>query len=269
MLSLTPTVSSRSWTRRLGQLVRVSAVAYALVGSAAVSDAQVCSASLHPPELYAQRGNACGPTAAAMALGALGESLEPDDVARRLPMSRDGVDLFALQQGIEGLGWETVGGSASLGEIAEFLDNGWPVLAAVSRGARKHLVLITDVSGEGESCDEAPTVTYVDPQRGVVRERTLEEFVAERHDGEQTIVIGPIDGPRAGASDELLAADARFRARSWALRAAAHEEANDQMIELLRRSVVADPCWEQSREWLGRAVELTGLVTPELPECEG
>lgn len=245
------------------------ALAVMLVASPSVASAQVCSALLEPPVRYQQRGNACGPTAAAMALVTLGEDLEPDDVARRLPMSRDGVDLFALQQGIEGLGWETVGGSASLGEVAAFLDQGWPVLAAISRGGRKHLVLVVEVTGVDDVCTEQPTVRYVDPQRGDVRERTIEEFVMEQHEGTQTIVIGPADGPRAFVSEELLAADARFRARSWALRAAAHEEANEQMIELLRRSVVEDPCWEQSREWLQRAVELTGSDAPELPSCGG
>lgn len=231
----------------------------------AQSAAQACSSSLRPPVTFQQRGNACGPTSAAMALQALGESVEPDDVARRLPMSREGVDLFALQRGIEGFGWETVGGASTVEEIAEFLAEGWPVLAAVRRGGIKHLVLV--VEAPGAECEES-AIAYIDPVRGREVTRTVEEFEAERYEGRQTIVIGPAGQPSSRVSEEMLQADARFRARSWALRAAAHEEANDQMIELLRRSVVEDPCWEQSRDWLDRAVELTGTEGPEVPECE-
>ena len=201
-----------------------------------------------------------------MGLTALGESVQPDDVARLLPMSRDGVDLFALQQGIEGLGWETVGGSATIEQIAGFLGNGWPVLAAVRRRGIKHLVLVVEV--QDERCDGG-VVAYVDPVRGNEVTRTLEEFEAERYEGHQTIVIGPAGGPRSGVSEELLGADARFRARSWALRAAAHGETNEQMIELLRRAVVEDPCWDQTREWLSRAVELIGVDEPVVPGCGG
>jgi len=205
----------------------------------------VLGAPLRPPPL-AQKGNACLPTSAAMALHSLGAPTTARDIARRLPFHKDGTDFFDLQEELSRRGFAGLVLTAGPQAIAAAVQAGYPVIAAVKAAGNKHAVLVW---GLGDAASR-PLLRYVDPRGGIDKDESFSSF-AQRQYAKQLLVIWhasqPAEAQLAEAGFPLEAArrtNARFRAEALVLRAERHPEPNTQMLELLRRAVKEDPSWE-------------------------
>ena len=208
----------------------------------------VLSAPLQPPPL-AQKGNACLPTSAAMALHSLGEPTTALDIARRLPFHKDGTDFFDLQEELSRRGFASLVLTAGPQAIAAAVQAGYPVIAAVKAAGSKHAVLIWGLGGAASE----PRLRYVDPSGGLDKNESFSSFAQQQY-AKQLLVIWhtskPAEAQLAEAGFPLEAAqntNARFRAEALVLRAERHPVPNSQMLELLRRAVKEDPSWEEAQ----------------------
>ena len=208
----------------------------------------VLSAPLRPPPL-AQKGNACLPTSAAMALHSLGEPTTARDIARRLPFHKDGTDFFDLQEELSRRGFASLMFTAGPDAIAAAVQAGYPVIAAVKAAGTKHAVLVWGLGGAASE----PSLRYVDPRGGLDKDERLSSFAQQQY-AKQLLVIWhasqPAEAQLTEAGFPLEAArrtNARFRAEALVLRAERHPAPNSQMLELLRRAVKEDPSWQAAR----------------------
>lgn len=207
-----------------------------------------------------QFGNDCGPTSLANGLSRLGIRSDPQTVARNLYVATDGVSLSGLNARAAELAGSSLLVSLGEEEIVRSLAQALPVIIAVRRGDKPHLVLVVQVDAE--------SMTYVDPATGKPVRRTQNELAAERTLNGLGIVFGPSDRIAAYATPAQLAEDRRNRAMSLVKQASEHKTANAQMLLLLGDAVRADPCWRDARGLLALTARKLGSPEPDgLPAC--
>ena len=181
-------------------------------------------------------------------------------MARNLYVATDGVSLSGLNARAAELAGSSLLVSSGEEEIVRSLAQALPVIIAVRRGDKPHLVLVVQVDAE--------SMTYVDPATGKPVRRTQNELAAERTLNGLGIVFGPSDRRAAYATPAQLAEDRRNRAMSLVKQASEHKTANAQMLLLLGDAVRADPCWRDARGLLALTARKLGSPEPDgLPAC--
>lgn len=233
---------------------RSAASALLTVALLAIPSASARADVTHPPVLI-QEGNACLPTAAAMALHSLGDPTTPRDVARRLPFHSDGTDFFDLQEELTRRGYASLVFTAGPDAVAAAIEAGVPVVAAVRRGSVKHAVMVWGV----RDGDDGRRVLSIDPADGAEREESFESFEEAQYAG-QLLALWRQDTPAESVLeaaefplDAARRTNARFRAAALVRRAERHPEPNRQALELLRRATQEDPTWADPRRRLEAA----------------
>ena len=247
-----------------------------------------CGTELPTPHTYKQTGATCLPTCAAMVLGILGTETTPTEVARRLPMHRDGSDFFDLQNELDRRGFDSLVFTGTTAEVVATLNAGFPLVAAVNRGQIKHAVVLTGWTTDPPTaaCQGTPTsLHFVDPIDGKGHDLTPTDFEERQHASQLMVVL-----PRSTDTAEALASsgfplksaratNARFRAEALLQRAARHTSPNNQAVALLKDAIETDPCWPEpyrqlfslyrSLEQPEAAADTLRQIQTVLRDCEG
>ncbi len=226
-------------------------------GPASSTEPEPCITSLADVEPIAQEGPACLPTAAAMALAALGQPLDPQDIARRLPMFDDGSGFFDLQNELTRRRLETLVFTGMAADAGRAIRAGIPVIAAVHRGGGKHAVLVVGISravaADGSCGHDLEALRILDPAAGVAESWDAARFDTSLFAGQQMLVLPSSDDAleRLEAANFPLARaraeNRRFRAQGWLRLADEHDQPNAQVLELVTRAVCEDPTWKDTR----------------------
>ena len=217
------------------------------------ASAQSAAEDAHPVPVLQQRPAGCLPAAAAMALQGLGHSIEPDDIARRIPMYPDGADFFDLQNELTVLGYESLVFQGSAQEASAAVRTGNPVIAAVKQGELKHAVLAHGWSG-GDEGDGA--LRIVDPDGGRRYVWTAQEFDDALYAGQMMVIFPSADGGTSALQvagfplERAQQQNGRCRAKALLLRARRHEEPTSQQLALLERAVQEDPTLTEAHDML-------------------
>ena len=201
-----------------------------------------------------QRGPTCAVAAVAMAARGLGAAIDLDELTRAIPVWRDGVSFFDLEDELarRGLRSHTFRGDAAL--AARFVDAGVPVVVAVDLHGGKHALTLAAYEGTRSGGRCAPArLRGIDPWLGRPFELTPQGLEKIQF-GRQLFVLWPREAgweERIAAAGidlaPLVAEDRRFRAEELVLRAKQHPSPNAQMLSLLERAVAEDPTWADAR----------------------
>lgn len=225
-----------------------------LLQATPVAAAEACASRLSGLKLHAQSGPGCLPAAAAMGLSVLGKSIEPADLTRSIPFYRDGANLMDVQNALAELGIESLIFTGGQNDAAQLVEAGFPIVLFLESPAGKHAVLVWGAyrqSANGRCTDEPSALGIADPAEGTRKVLKRDELEPLWGAGQMMVLFMRLDKARRKLSgkgfpiEKAEAANHRFRAEEWVLRARKHGEPCRQKLELLNRARAEDPCWEE------------------------
>lgn len=168
----------------------------------------------------------CAAAAGLMGASRLGPVPDLRSFVRQLPVSKDGIPWLELSDALRPLGLAPRVVELEIDTLTPILKADIPVILAVRRGAGRHAVLADGVGPKG--------IRVRDPALPTPIWWSLDQ-VMERWAPRQAVVL-PKAGTRKPAWD---AADRRYRALEWALRA--ERVTGADMLALYDKAVAVDP----------------------------
>jgi hypothetical protein len=200
----------------------------------------------------------CLPAATAEALRFWGTSPDARSIARELPMTAQGADLFDVRQWLQEGGWSVAVLEPSLRTIQGLVRGGRPVILVRTTPDGPHAVAL--LHGDArivEVHDNLATRPLRLPWRHALRGAIVAMTVSPQRVG----MLAPLSRPAQAA---VVARDAHFVATGWFTRAQQYNQPCHQQIELLRRALEADPCLAAARSALVQAAPAWPAATEVL-----
>lgn len=178
------------------------------------------------PQIRQGRAPWCAAAAGLMGAARLGPVPDLPAFVRTLPVSRDGIPWLELSDALAGLGLAPRVVELEIDTLTPILRADVPVILAVRQGPRRHAVLADGVGPQG--------IRIRDPALPGPIWWSFDE-VMQRWAPRQAVVL-----PKVGARDPAWdAADRRYRALEWALRA--EQVTGADTLALYDKAVAADP----------------------------
>jgi len=185
----------------------------------------------------------------------------PDELARRVKVTPQGIDPFDAQRASTELGGQSLVFTGPPEAAARLVEAGFAPVAFVNRPANtRHAVTVTGaerkMATNGQCTTALVALEVFDPLTNRRSWLTAQAF-ADRQSAQQLMVFfDPNQRDKLDDNGFPVAAaesvDRRFRAQGWLNRANAHPAPNPQSVRLLERAVAADPEWQPARDALAR-----------------
>lgn len=251
-------------------------LAFWLCLAAGSAVANTCPDVVLKSQIYTQSGPTCMVSAAVTALGVRGQSPSVSELARNLPIWKDGVHAYDLLVELERRGWKGLSFTGPPEAVARLVEVGFAVIALVDGRTGRHAVTVTgrrrsrDSSGGCARSLEA--LQIVDSSSGLRHWMSAQAFADTQSNQQLLVFFKAAERRILKASrfplDIAERVDRRFRARELFLRAKKHKRPNRQMLTLLHRAVLLDPCYARTRAMYHQvAHELNGQHDP-IPICQ-
>ena len=233
--------------------------------TASIQVACICSVlPLRPVKAHSQRcapkplvitgAKQTGPTClAATAVSVLShwEKAPPSvrELARILPVYRDGVHWFDLALALEARGVTTRLFTGPPEAVGRLVASGFPIIALTARGADAHAVVVHGITRHPTSrgCGAVDTLLVMDPRNGRSKWVAATSFAATQSEERLMLIYPKHMAQRLQDSGIPVAVvekvDRRIRAQTLLQRAQNHLKPNRQKLQLLKRAAEYDPCW--------------------------
>lgn len=182
---------------------------------------------------HIQQGRApfCAAAAGLMAASRLGPVPDLKAFVRTLPVSADGIPFLELSDALVPLGLAPRVVQLDPPTLRALIQQDVPVILAVQAGPRRHAVLAFGVDAQG--------IDIADPALPTPVRWSMQTLVA-RWSARQAVIL-PKRGGIVARDPRWRAADRRYRALEWALRAERVSTPGPDMLALYDAAVAADP----------------------------
>ncbi|MEE2756958.1 MAG: hypothetical protein VYA30_09865 [Myxococcota bacterium] len=241
-----------------------------------LSLAQACPDIVLKSKIYKQSGPTCMVSAAITALGARTEPPRLSDIARNIPIWKDGVHAYDLLVELERRGWRGLVFTGPPEAAARLVEVGFAVIAVIQGTRGRHAVTVTGRRRTRDSfgaCTRSlEALQIVDSSSGRKHWMTAKAFAKVQSNQQLLVFFMPSERRILKASrfplDIAERVDRRFRAQELYLRAKKHKRPNRQMLTLLHRAVRADPCHPRARAMYHRIAHELDKRHDPIPACQ-
>lgn len=184
-----------------------------------------------------------------MGAARLGPVPELTSFVRTLPVSANGIAFLELSDALKTLGLAPRVVQLKMTELTALIRQDVPAILAIKTGAQRHAVLAFGADPTGFLIADPALPTPV---------HWTHAQLTHAWSAQQAVLL-PKAGSPIAAAHRWMAADRRYRALEWALRAERLATPNADMLALYDRAVAADPQIAPIRFNRGRLRQTLGL----------